>query len=198
MSGSKRFTSPPIRALRLSPLVLICLLAACGTKPLPAPDPLQTREPGRPVQLKDPRTGLRFEAPRNWVKRIRQNPGIFRIASGGADVSGWAYPRAEKLPASAAELATARDALVAEAKRRNPSFNLTSSAITQLQGYPVIELRGTQQILGKPVRTRSVHVFRGGEYVFEALAPAKDFELTDKRVLEPLLRSLKFRPLPPS
>jgi hypothetical protein len=34
--------------------------------------------------------------------------------------------------------------------------------------------------------------------VIEALAPAKDFELTDKRVLEPLLRSLKFRPLPPS
>jgi len=148
--------------------------------------------------LRDPRTGLRFEAPRNWVKRIRQNPGIFRIASGGADVSGWAYPRAEKLPQTDAELATARDALVALAKQRNPSFALMSSHITRVQGSPAIELRGTQKILGKPVTTHSVHIFRAGEYVIEALAPAKDFELTDKRVLEPLVRSLKFRPVPPA
>jgi hypothetical protein len=165
---------------------------------LPAPDPLQVRVPGRPVELRDPRTGLRFQAPRNWVKRIRQSPGIFRVASGGADVSGWAYPRTETLPSTAAQLATARDALVKQAKQRNASFHLTGSTITRVHGSPAIELRGTQQILGKPISTRSVHVFHAGEYVFEALAPAKDFELTDRRVLEPLLRSLRFRPLPPS
>jgi hypothetical protein len=156
------------------------------------------REPGRTVTLRDPRTGLRFQAPRSWVKRIRQNPGIFRIASGGADVSGWAYPRAEKLPQTRAQLATARDALVARAKQRNASFRVTSSRITTVQGSPAIDLRGTQQILGKPIVTRSVHIFRAGEYVIEALAPAKDFALTDKRVLGPLLRSLVFRALPPS
>jgi hypothetical protein len=156
------------------------------------------REPGRAVTLHDPRTGLRFRAPRNWVKRIRQNPGIFRIASGGADVSGWAYPRVEKLPHTRAELAAARDALVARAKQRNASFRVTSSRITTVQGSPAIELGGTQEILGKPVVTRSVHIFRAGEYVIEALAPAHDFALTDKRVLDPLLRSLVFRPLPPS
>jgi hypothetical protein len=193
VSGSKRFTSGPIRALRLSPLALILALTACGTQPLPAPDPLAVREPGRPVELRDPRTGLRFEAPRNWVKRIRQNPGMFRIASGAADVSGWAYPRAEKLPQTTAQLATARDALVAQAKQRNRSFRLTSSRITRIQGSPAIDLRGTQTILGKPVVTRSVHIFRTGEYVIEALAPAKDFEVTNSRVLQPLLRSMKFR-----
>jgi hypothetical protein len=150
------------------------------------------------MTLHDPRTGLRFRAPRNWVKRIRQNPGIFRIASGGADVSGWAYPRVEKLPHTRAELATARDALVARAKQRNASFRVTSSRITTVQGSPAIEVRGTQEILGKPVVTRSVHIFRAGEYVIEALAPAHDFALTDKRVLDPLLRSLVFRTLPPS
>jgi hypothetical protein len=177
---------------------VLIAVAGCGTKPLAAPDPLQVREPGSAVKLRDPRTGLRFQAPRNWVKRIRQNPGMFRIASGGADVSGWAYPRAEKLPQTPAELATARDALVAQAKRRNASFSLTRSRITKVRGFPAIELRGTQRILGKPVVTRSVHIFRAGEYVIEALAPAKDFDLTDKRVLDPLLRSLAFRPLPPS
>jgi hypothetical protein len=75
---------------------------------------------------------------------------------------------------------------------------VTGSRITTVQGSPAIDLRGTQQILGKRVVTRSVHIFRAGEYVIEALAPAQDFALTDKRVLDPLLRSLVFRPLPPS
>lgn len=153
------------------------------------------REPGRTVQLRDPRTGLRFAAPLNWVKRIRVNPGIFRVASGAADVSGWAYPRTEKLPKTRAELASARDALVDEAKKRNASFRLTSSAITKLQGWPAIELRGTQQILGRRIETHSVHVFRAGEYVFEALAPSRSFGVADREVLAPLLRSLRFRPL---
>jgi hypothetical protein len=171
------------------------LAAGCGTQPLTPPDPLQVREPGRPVHLRDPRTGLRFEAPLNWVKRIRANPGIFRIASGSADVSGWAYPRAQRLPSTHAQLVAARAALVRQAEQRNRSFKLTSSAITKLQGSPAIELRGTQNILGRPVETHSVHVFRGGEYVFEALAPPSSFAIADQKVLAPLLRSLQFRPL---
>jgi hypothetical protein len=199
VSGSRRFTSPPIRARRLSPFLLLAALAAgCGTHPLPPPDPLEIRTPGRTVELRDPRTGLRFQAPRNWVRRIRTNPGIFRIASGSADVSGWAYPRdGAKLPETPEELATARDALVRQAQARNASFRLSSARVTTLQGAPAIELRGTQRIFGKPVETRSVHVYRAGEYVFEALAPAgRQFRVADRRVLEPLLRSLKFRPLP--
>jgi hypothetical protein len=156
---------------------------------------LRVREPARPVHLRDPRTGLRFAAPVNWVKRIRTNPGIFRIASGAADVSGWAYPRAEKLPQTHAELETARRALIAQAKKRSASFHLTSSAITRVKGWPAIELRGTQQILGRKIQTHSVHVYRAGEYVFEALAPPSSFKVADEQVLAPLLRSLRFRRL---
>jgi hypothetical protein len=170
------------------------VLAGCGTKPLAAPDPLRVREPGRSVTLHDPRTGLRFSAPLNWVKRIRTNPGIFRIASGAADVSGWAYPRSEKLPQTDAELKTARDALVAQSKKRNDSFKLTSSQITKVAGAPAIELRGTQQILGRAVQTHSIHLYRvPGEYVFEALAPPSSFAIADQKVLAPLVRSLKWR-----
>jgi hypothetical protein len=154
---------------------------------------LRVREPGRSVTLHDPRTGLRFTAPLNWVKRIRTNPGIFRIASGAADVSGWGYPRRERLPQTPAELATARDALVAEAKKRNRTFALTSSKITKVHNLPAIELRGTQRILGRPIETHSVHVYRvPGEYVFEALAPASSFATADRKVLAPLIRSLQF------
>ena len=147
------------------------------------------------MQLHDPRTGLRFSAPLNWVKRIRTNPGIFRIASGSADVSGWAYPRYEKLPQTAQELATARDRLVALARQRNPSFQLKSSTITKVQGWPAIELRGAQKLLGRMIDTHSIHVYRAGEYVFEALAPPRDFAVADQKVLAPLVRSLVFRPL---
>src|SRR3954471_11465245 len=132
---------------RLIAIAVALTASGCGTQPLHAPDPQQVREPGRPVQLRDPRTGLRFRAPLNWVKRIRTNPGIFRVASGSADVSGWAYQRSEKLPQTQPELATARDALVQQAKQRNPSFQLSSSRITKLKGWPAIELRGTQRIL---------------------------------------------------
>jgi hypothetical protein len=174
--------------------VVAALTAGCGTKPLAAPDPLRVREPGRSVQLHDTRTGLRFSVPLNWVKRIRTNPGIFRVASGAADVSGWAYPRAEKLPQTHAELETARHALIAEAQRRAGGFKLASSAITHVHSSPAIELRGTQEILGRPIRTHSIHVYRPpGEYVFEALAPASSFAIADRKVLAPLVRSLKFR-----
>ncbi|HEX6713715.1 MAG TPA: hypothetical protein VF066_10030, partial [Thermoleophilaceae bacterium] len=139
------------------------------------------------------RTGLRFTAPLNWVKRIRADPGIFRIASGAADVSGWAYPRTEKLPQTGAQLQAARDALVAEAEKRNQSFVLSSSRITKVQGSPAIELRGSQQILGRKIETHSIHVYRApGEYVFEALAPPSTFATADQKVLAPLVRSLEF------
>jgi hypothetical protein len=153
------------------------------------------REPGRSVKLRDPRTGIRFAAPLNLVKRIRTNPGIFRIASGAADVSGWAYPRHEKLPRTRAELEAARDALIAEAKKRNGTFRLSSGRITAVKGSPAIELRGSQRILGRTIETHSIHVYRvPGEYVFEALAPRSSFATADRKVLAPLVQSLEFRP----
>jgi hypothetical protein len=199
VSGSRRFTSPLIRAPRHSPLIVLAALAAgCGTRPLPPPDPVALREPGRPVERVDPRTGLRFQAPRNWVKRIRTNPGIFRIASGQADVSGWAYPRAERLPATDTELEAATDALIAQARKHDPSFQPASADVREVKGSPAVDLTGTQTIQGRRIRTRSVHVYRAGEYVFEALAPPVQFDVANRRVLEPLLRSLPFRPLAPS
>lgn len=170
--------------------------SGCGTEPLPAPDPSKLREPGRLVQRVDQRTGLRYRAPTNWIKRGRAAPGMFRIASGHAEVSGWAYPRSEKLPESVAELEAARDALVAHARTRNPTFRLESSRLTKVQRWPAIELRGTQTIEGRRIQTRSVHIYRAGEYVIEALAPPGQFTVADRRVLDPLIRSLEFRPVP--
>ena len=187
-----------IRARLPSLLLLPCLLAGCGTQPLPTPDPSVVTPPGRTTELRDPRSRLRFAVPVDWIKRIRRPPGIVRISSGDADVSGWAYPRTQALPTTPAQLAAARDALVALAKKRNPTFQLSSSDITtRIQGSPTIQVRGTQRLLGQTIVTHSVHVFRGiGEYVFEALAPRRDFATADQKVLEPLLRSLDFSEIP--
>jgi hypothetical protein len=114
-------------------------------------------------------------------------------------VSGWAYPRqGEQLPKTRAELAAARDALIRQARARNATFRVTRSELTSVQGWPAVELEGTQRIFGKTIETRSVHVYRAGEYVFEALAPPDEFEVTNRQVFEPLLRTLRFRALPPS
>jgi hypothetical protein len=174
------------------------VVAGCGTQPLTPPDPTVVTQPGRSAELRDPRTRLRFVAPINWTKRIRHNPGVVRISSGDADVSGWAYARSEPLPKTPAQLAAARDALVKLAQQRNPTFKLSSSDITQtVHGASAVELRGTQRILGQTIVTHSVHIYRGfGEYVFEALAPARDFQTADQKVLEPLLRSLDFSQVP--
>lgn len=120
-----------------------------------------------------------------------------RISSGDAEVSGWAYPRSEPLPVTPAQLAAARDALVHEATKRNATFTLASSELTRVQGAPAIALGGSQQILRQDIETGSVHIYRGfGEYVFEALAPRRDFAVADQKMLEPLLRSLDFSPAP--
>jgi hypothetical protein len=141
----------------------------------------------------DPRTRLRFVAPLDWTKHIRQAPGVVRINSGDAEVSGWAYPRTQALPSTPAALAAARSALVQQARSRNPSFTLASSEITRVHGSPAISLRGTQRIFGRVIQTHSVHIYRApGEYVFEALAPARDFQMADAKVLTPLLDSLDF------
>jgi hypothetical protein len=167
--------------------------AGCGTAPLAPPDPSTVRAPGRSTELRDPRTRLRFAAPINWTKRFRHDPGIVRISSGDAEVSGWAYPRSEPLPKTRPQLQAALTALVQLAKQRNPSFSLSAGRITRVHGTPAIELRGTQRIFGRVISTRSVHIYRRlGEYVFEALAPSRDFGVADKQVLEPLLRSLDF------
>jgi hypothetical protein len=147
--------------------------------------------------LRDPRTKLRFATPVNWTKRIRPIPGVVRLTSGDAEVSGWAYPRSERLPSTTAELTAARDALVRLAVQRNPSFKLSASEITRVHGAPAVSVRGSQRILGRDITTHSVHIYRGfGEFVFEALAPADHFAIADQQVLEPLLASLDFSQVP--
>ena len=178
-------------ALLLLPIALV--LPACGTERVEPADPLAVKDPKGPIRATEPRTGISVEVPRNWQRDFRVSPGMFRIVSGAAQVSGWAYKRTEPLPADDAALERAREDLVEEAKRRNPTLKLTATRLREVAGAPGIELVGAQTIEGAQIRTRSVHFFRDGtEFVIEALGPPEVFGKADRAVLEPLLNSLRF------
>ena len=177
----------------LSALLLGCCLAACGTDRVEPVDPLAVKEPRDWLRATEQRTGISIEVPRTWQRDFRESPGLFRIVSGAAQVSGWAYERTEPLPEDDEALAAARDALVEEAKRRNPSLEVESVRTREVAGAPGVEVLGTQEIEGTRIRTRSVHFFHEGrEFVIEALGPPDVFPEADRIVLERLLASLRF------
>ena len=174
-------------------LLALAALSGCGTERPATPQPSAVKEPAGKLRATEPRTGISIEVPRNWQRDFRASPGMFRIFSGAAEVSGWAYKRAEPLPADDAALDAAREALVAESKRRNPSLKVDSARPREVAGARGIEITGSQTIEGRRIRTHSVHFYRDGtEFVIEALAPAEAFGKADRGVLEPLLRSLRF------
>jgi hypothetical protein len=174
-------------------VVVACALAApgCGND---RAKPVDIFTPVAPSGVRDVRfsaVGLSFSAPTNWRLGRRTRPAVFTLTSGEAVVSGWAYRRKEPLPRGSSELRQAGERLVREVKGRDPSFRLSSRRVLRVDGAPAVELVGEQTIDRRLLRTRSVHIFRGGtEYVVEALAPPKDFQRVDSGVLAPLLASL--------
>ena len=179
----------------MRPALILCVVAlgGCGADRVVPADPVAVRDPRNFARATEPRTGLSVRVPTNWHRDFRASPGLFLVSSGAAQVSGWAYDRAEPLPEDAAALAAAQDALVAEAKRRNPTLSVEAVRRRDVAGAPGIEIVGAQTIEGNRIRTRSVHFFHDGrEFVIEALGPAGAFEKADRGVLTPLLRSLRF------
>ena len=104
----------------------------------------------------------------------------------------FAYPRTEPLPERGPELEQARESLVGEVARDDPSFRLTGSRVLDVARAPAVEITGAQTISRRKLRVRSVHVYEAGrEVVIEALAPEQSFDRVDREVLEPLLGSLR-------
>jgi hypothetical protein len=180
--------------VRLLPILLVCpllLLAACGKEQEPAPRVFEVKAPRGERKTEFSRVGMTLVRPRNWTLRRRDSPAVFELISGEATVAGWAYLREEDLPQTDAQLEAAKDRLVEAIEERDPDFRLESARTAEAAGSPAIDVRGEQVIAKRRLRTRSVHVFEGGiEYVIEAIAPRADHEMVDRRVLDPLLRSL--------
>jgi hypothetical protein len=180
--------------LRLALLLMlpVLLLSACGEEQASAPDVFDVKVPEGSKRTEFETAGMTLERPTNWKLRRRDQPGVFELSSGEAIVAGWAYPRAEPLPRTDAELEAARSRLLEAIERRDPRYRVLRVRTREVGGAPAIDIRGEQVISKRRLRTRSIHAFAGEvEYVIEAIAPPGDNRVVATRVLRPMLRSLE-------
>jgi hypothetical protein len=179
-----RRTAPTIAAL--------ALLAGCGNDRTPVPDVVTPGPPIGAAQVRYPEAGISFLAPGGWRLTPGTAPLVVTAQTGQATLAVWRYPRTEPLPRTSAQLRAARDALVAEAKRRDPTFKLEHGSVTEVGGAPAVQLRATETINGLPRKVRSTHVYaRGAEIVFDAYTAAEHFDRVDQQVFRPVLRTVK-------
>lgn len=176
---------------RLVPIVLLTVLAGCGTE---RAEPLQldfTQDlPKRSVSYK--RVGMKLAVPDGAPLQARERPGVFRLFLGEPVVAAFAYRRREQIPKNKRALRDARKRLEKEIRGRDKDFERRGSEITKVAGAPAIEVVGDQTLSGGHLRTRSVHIYKGkAEYVLELLAPVREYRQIDAAVFAPLLKSLE-------
>ena len=145
----------------------------------------------------NPKAGVSFGYPQGWTVTQGRTPLLARIEQGDALASIYLYPRTD-LPVDPAGIEAARGRLLASLHRRAPSFRVSGTEITQLNGVPAVEIRGSGRVGSRRVRTLSVHVYKpDGEYVVDAYASPAAYATADKVAFQPLLQTLRVRnPLP--
>jgi hypothetical protein len=166
--------------MALRRIVAACLLAAaalagCGNeRPEVSLRPMLS---GETREADFPEAGLTIDLPREVQTVPAEPPQVFRGTLGSSVVAAYVYERAEQLPRDQAELNAARERLEDAAAERAPSWELRRSRTLEVEGARAVELIGEQTISGGRLRTQSLHVYdEGAEYVFELLAPPRQFE----------------------
>jgi len=170
---------------------LLVLLAGCGNE-RGEPRELRLSEDSPRQTLRFPSAGLAVEIPRALKPVRREPPAVFRLILGEPLVAAFAYRRREVIPERPGQVRAAARRLTRAVRRRDPDFDLDRRRITRVARAPAVELVGTQELSGGLLRTRSVHVYKGrAEYVFELLAPPREFGRIDRGVFEPMLASAR-------
>ena len=164
-------------------------LAGCGSD-----DPAAglTRLGGGPlVEFKSFNGEVVLQHPRGWVARSGLSPLVAQVTTGGAQISIFAYPRTDN-PETGAEVGEARDKLIRSLGERAPGFLVLRSRIGEIDGSPSVEIRGRGLVAGKPVETRSVHVYKDEvEWVIDAFARPAQFDRANEIGFTPVIGSLQ-------
>jgi hypothetical protein len=170
----------------LTAVAAAALVAGCGGD---SPDPAATPPAPKGSFLEK---GVRFTPPAGWSVTAGSGELVATVKAGEATVAVWRFPREQALPASKAELAAARDALLSASKVADTTFAEIKTAPTTIAGAPAVQIRARKTISGQPRTVRSSHIYaHGAEYVVDAYADADSFRGVDAQVFRPLLRSLK-------
>jgi hypothetical protein len=185
----------PVRPVLLTVATAI-LLAGCGNTRTPAPSTGVIPAPKGFREVKFAVDGISLHAPTNWRSVKGTGSQLATIAIGDGQIAIWRYARSEPLPETRPQLHAAREALVAQVKRRDPTFELTSSRLVTKRGLRAVELLGEGTNQGRRRAVRSLHAYgRGLEVVVDAFAPPKEFARVDDQTYAPVMRSLRlFRP----
>ena len=177
---------------------MAALVSGCGNKRQPPPVITTTNQPFGFLPQAIPTAGLTFQRPRQWRYVPGQAPLLATMTSGLTTIAVWRYPRTEPLPTTDAELATARDALVAAAKARDPSFQVIKAKGTRAAHHPAVVIIADETVAGQPRRVRSTHIYaNGSEVVVDAFAPKDQYEQVESPIIIPLVRTFKIT-RPPS
>jgi hypothetical protein len=178
-----------------SSLLLACAAAAllavrCGNERGEPPDLNSLGRPGPTAEFES-EAAVSFRHPRSWVARGAEPPRYASLASGGALAAIYGYPRTD-LDSDAASVEASLRRLIQSLREREPGFLVERSEVTRVDGSPAIEIRGRGEIAGKPVQTRSVHVYKPGvEWVIDAYARPGQFAEADRIAFELLLQTIE-------
>jgi hypothetical protein len=131
-----------------------------------------------------------FGHPSTWTVATGSAPEVARISSGAAVATIYAYPRTD-LPEGAAGAEASRQRLLSSLAQRAPSFHVDSSRLRKVDGAEAVEILGHGKIAGHPVRSQSVHVYKGAaEYVIDAYSRPKIFHQAQAEAFDPMLATM--------
>lgn len=137
-----------------------------------------------------------FGVPSTWSIISGTLPEVARISSGSAVATVYVYPRTD-LPQDSAGAEASRIRLLESLRERAPAFEVQSSRVREVRGSVAVEIVGRGRIAGHPVRTKSVHVYKGAaEYVIDAYARPGYFKRAVTEAFNPLLATLRLGGFP--
>jgi hypothetical protein len=176
----------------LAAVALTAVLVACGNDKTPAPNVSAIPAPKGFRDAEYTKEGVRLRVPANWRIVPGETPQIATIAAGDGQIGVWRFPRKEPLPETPIQLNAARNALILQVQKRDPTFTVTSSRIVIKPRLKAVEIIGIGKNQGLQRSQRSLHAYAyGGEIVVDGFAPIKQFDRVDKQTLSKVTRSLK-------
>lgn len=167
-------------------------LAGCGNEPSKPPTVTAPKQAFGWLDFDVPAQGVKFQRPSAWRMTPGDPPLLATMSSGLVTISVWRYPRNEALPETLAELTVAKDALVAAAQARDPSFEVIKAKGTRAAHHPAVVIIGDETVAGEPRRVRSTHIYAASsEVVIDAFAPADQYAVVEDPIIRTLVRSFQ-------